>query len=66
MNAIQEIEKEQTGRKVYMRRSDVANLFDVHENTVDRWAKSGVIQAYRIGGRTLFKRSEIKDAVRPG
>jgi excisionase family DNA binding protein len=31
--------------------SDVANLLNVHINTVRRWSNQGILKAYRIGSR---------------
>ena len=30
---------------------DVANLLNVHINTVRRWSNQGILKAYRIGSR---------------
>jgi len=31
--------------------SDVANLLNVHINTVRRWSNQGILKVYRIGSR---------------
>jgi len=40
---------------------DVANLLNIHPNTVRRWANNGTLKAYRIGSRgdRRFKRKDI-------
>ena len=40
---------------------DVAELLNVHNNTVRRWSDKGMIRAYRINerGDRRFKREEI-------
>ena len=41
--------------------SDVANLLNVHINTVRRWSNQGIIKAYRITrrGDRRFRREDI-------
>ena len=41
--------------------SDVANLLNVHINTVRRWSNRGIIKTYRIGSRgdRRFVREDI-------
>jgi excisionase family DNA binding protein len=41
--------------------TDVAQLLNIHNNTVRRWSDRGVIKAYRINDRgdRRFKREEI-------
>ena len=40
---------------------DVAQLLNIHNNTVRRWSDQGMIKAYRINDRgdRRFKREEI-------
>ncbi len=41
--------------------SDVANLLNVHINTVRRWSNQGILKAYRIGSRgdRRFRQEDI-------
>ena len=41
--------------------SDVANLLNVHINTIRRWSNQGILKAYRIGSRgdRRFRREDI-------
>lgn len=40
--------------------SEVAALFDVHPETVRRWARTGRLNGIRLpSGRTKYRRSEI-------
>lgn len=41
--------------------SDVANLLNVHINTVRRWSNQGILKTYRIGSRgdRRFRQQDI-------
>jgi len=41
--------------------NDVANLLNVHINTVRRWSNQGILKAYRIGSRgdRRFRQQDI-------
>ncbi|WP_367755816.1 helix-turn-helix domain-containing protein [Flavobacterium sp. WC2421] len=47
----------------YLTRQDVAKLLKVNISTVSNWKNDGVINAYGIGGRVYYKRSEIDKAM---
>jgi hypothetical protein len=49
--------------KEYLTRQDVAELFQVNISTVSNWKNDGVINAYGMGGRVYYKRSEIDKAM---
>lgn len=49
--------------KEYLTRQDVAELFQVNISTVSNWKNDGVINAYGLGGRVYYKRSEIEKAM---
>jgi excisionase family DNA binding protein len=38
---------------------EVAELLRLHAKTVGRWARSGRLPCYRVGGRVLFSRGDI-------
>jgi excisionase family DNA binding protein len=46
----------------YITRKEAAAKLRVTLATVDKYAKAGIIQSYRIGGRIRFKSSEIEKA----
>ena len=43
----------------YLTRKEVAKLCKVHISTVSNWKNEGVLNAYALGGRVYYKRSEI-------
>lgn len=49
--------------KEYLTRQDVAKLFQVDISTVNNWKNNGVLNAYGMGGRVFFKRSEIEKSM---
>lgn len=48
-------------KEQFLTRREVADKFRVNESTVYRWRKKGVIKAYGIQGRVLYKLSELQD-----
>ncbi|WP_088340530.1 helix-turn-helix domain-containing protein [Robiginitalea sediminis] len=44
----------------FLTRREVAEKFRVNESTVYRWRQKGIIKAYGIQGRVLYKQSEIQ------
>lgn len=54
--------KKDVKEKIYLSRKDTAEQLCVSLPTLHDWTKSGIIKAYRIGGRVLYKFSEIEDA----
>lgn len=47
----------------YLTRQDVAELCQVDISTVNNWKNNGILNAYGLGGRVYFKRSEIEKAM---
>lgn len=47
----------------YLTRRDVAKLCKVSISTVSNWKNNGVINAYAMGGRVYYMRSEIDKAM---
>ena len=45
-------------------RREAAQLFKVTLVTIDKWRQKGTLKSYKIGGRLLFKRSELEEALR--
>ncbi|ARV11479.1 hypothetical protein BTO09_03605 [Gilvibacter sp. SZ-19] len=47
----------------YLTTQDVMNLLHINRGTVNNWRKKGILTAYGIEGKILFKRSEVQEAV---
>ncbi len=60
----QESKSKESGRGLaYLNRFEVAKLLNISLPTLNNWSKSGIIQAYRIGNRVLYKPDEIDQAI---
>ena len=48
--------------------SEVAQLLNVHNNTVRRWSNQGVLKSYRIGSRgdRRFRQEDVSNFLAPG
>jgi len=46
---------------IMLKTREVANLLNVHINTVRRWSNSGILQVYRVGPRRdrRYRKSDI-------
>jgi excisionase family DNA binding protein len=42
-----------------MTTEEVAKFLRVHRTTVERYARSGELKSYKLGGRRLYKREEV-------
>lgn len=47
----------------FLSRTEVAKLLKVDISTIHNWTKKGKIISYGIGGRVLYKRTEIESAI---
>ena len=61
--SIMPIPKPQTSG--YITRSRVCELLHISLPTIHSWMKQGKLKPYHIGRRTLFKESEVMEAVKP-
>jgi len=59
---MQELSKNFTPKEptVWITRKETSELIGVSLVTIHNWTKEGVINAYKIGNRVRFKRSEIE------
>lgn len=44
-------------------RQEVAKWLDISLPTLHAWTKSGILQAYRIGNKVRYKKSEVMDSL---
>ncbi|WP_445956927.1 helix-turn-helix domain-containing protein [Yeosuana sp.] len=44
-------------------RENTAKMLCISLPTLNEWTKTGIIKAYRIGGRVLYKHDDITDAL---
>lgn len=49
----------------YLTRAEVKDLLKIDLSTIHNWSKKGKLQAYGIGGRVYYKRSEIESVITP-
>lgn len=47
----------------YLSRDEVKELLKINLSTVHLWTKSGRLQAYYLGNRVYYKRSEIEEVL---
>lgn len=47
----------------YLSRVEVSKMLKVSLVTLNKWNKSGRLKAYGIGGRVLYKRADIDNAI---
>lgn len=46
-------------QKEIVSRKEVAEMFEISFVTLHEWQKNGILTAYKIQGRSFFKRSEL-------
>jgi excisionase family DNA binding protein len=49
----------------YLSRKEVCSYLGISLPTLHKVMKAGTVKAYHIGGRTLFKRNEVEQALQP-
>ena len=47
----------------YLTKREVAEMLSIKSACVNNWTKKKILQSYRIGGRVLYKRSEIEESI---
>ncbi len=64
-NQIQELKKsfEPKQPTEYLTRNEVAELLKIDLSTLHNWTKSGKLNAYGIGSRVYYERSEVESAI---
>ncbi len=48
---------------LYLTRKDVADMLSVDVSTIHNMTVRGTLQKYQIGGRVLYKRNQVEDAI---
>ena len=59
LKTLEELSKKVIFKEDYLTRKEVAKLCKVNISTVSNWKNEGVLNAYGLGGRVYYKRSEI-------
>ncbi len=52
-------------KEEYLSRKETKNLLRISYPTLNKRSKEGKLQSYKIGGRVLYKQSEIEEAISP-
>ena len=47
----------------YITKKEVSEILSIKATSVHNWTKKKILQSYRIGGRVLYKRSEVEKAI---
>ncbi|SFE98711.1 helix-turn-helix domain-containing protein [Sunxiuqinia elliptica] len=50
--------------RTYLSRIETAKILKVSLPTLNEWTKQGIISAYRIGNRILYKPDEIEESLK--
>ena len=59
LEALEEFKKKESFKEEYLTRKEVAKLCKVSISTVSNWKNEVVLNAYGLGSRVYYKRSEI-------
>ena len=57
------IQTEKKTDETYLSIDEVSRKLSVNRTTLDRWTKTGLLTRHKIGGRRLYKLSEIERMV---
>lgn len=61
--ALDQFQEKQARKKKYMTRQQVADALNVTLSTVHSYMNKGILKAYKVNGRTLFKAFEVDEAL---
>lgn len=56
-------DKNTSPEKVFVTKKEAAELLRCDQTTIDRWAKAGKFPKFGIGGKILFRLSDIEDSI---
>ena len=51
--------KSSSQNQEFLTRKEAAEFLRCHESTIHRWRVQGIINAHGIGGKVLYKKSEL-------
>ncbi|MFD1551711.1 hypothetical protein DNU06_02585 [Putridiphycobacter roseus] len=60
---IKDLNNNKTEGKEFISRKETAEFFGVSLVSIHDWVNKGIIKKYKIGNKTLFKRSELVDVL---
>lgn len=60
-NLIKILSEQQPIRKEFLTRKETAEFFGVSVVTIHSWVNESLITPYKMGNRTFFRRSELKE-----
>jgi len=55
--------KEKNGDCIILTKKQVAELFQIHSNSVRNWVKDGILTPYYVGKRVYFLKSECLEVL---
>ncbi|MFI3293925.1 MAG: helix-turn-helix domain-containing protein [Rikenellaceae bacterium] len=62
--ALAKLLPQRSNAEEYMTRKEVADYFKVSLPTLHQYINKGLLTAYKVAGRTLFKRCEVEDVAK--
>ncbi|MFN5334260.1 MAG: helix-turn-helix domain-containing protein [Bacteroidota bacterium] len=65
IQSISERSLSDTAQEIYLTRNEVAEMLKCDLSTIHNWTKAGTLNAYQIGGRVYYKKSEIEASMIP-
>ena len=61
--ALDQFQEKQARKKKYMTRQQVADQLNITLSTVHSYMNKGILKAYKVNGRTLFRANEVDEAL---
>lgn len=61
--ALETYHEKQSRKKKYLTRKEVADQLSITLSTVHSYINQGILKAYKVNGRTLFKAGEVDEAL---
>ena len=51
--------------ETYLNANQICEQFSIDKSTIRNWIKAGILTAYKLGGKTFFKLSDIEKQMQP-